>query len=72
LRQEAGGPAVSVPTRKGFGSVILLDSAKQFGQIVSLQYRPAGLSYQLQIPLSIIHAPKKEERTAAVIDLRQG
>src|SRR5947207_7301149 len=30
--RETGGPAVTKSTRRGFGSVILLDSAKHFGQ----------------------------------------
>ena len=31
--KESGGPRISLPTRKGFGSVILLDSAKQFAPL---------------------------------------
>jgi len=49
-----GGPPVSQPTRKGFGSVILLDAAKAFGQCIVVNYEPPGLSYQLHIPLHVI------------------
>ena len=54
--KETGGPRVTTPTRKGFGSVILLDSAKQFCQSVTLDYPPHGLRYELQVQLSAIEA----------------
>ncbi len=57
---ETGGPAVSKPTRKGFGSVILLDSAKHFGQSVALDYAPRGVLYELQVQLSTIEASNKQ------------
>jgi PAS domain S-box-containing protein len=56
--RETGGPAVTKPTRRGFGSVILLDSAKHFGQSVKLDYAPRGLCYELQVPLNAIEASK--------------
>jgi PAS domain S-box-containing protein len=57
--RETGGPAVTKPTRRGFGSVILLDSAKQFGQSVELDYRRRGLCYELQVQLNTIEASNK-------------
>jgi PAS domain S-box-containing protein len=54
--QESGVPQVSPPTRKGFGSVILLDAAKQFGT-VALDYLPDGLLYRLKLDLKEIEAP---------------
>jgi PAS domain S-box-containing protein len=56
LWKESGGPLVLQPTRKGFGSVILVDAAKQFGQRIALNYEPDGLSYELIVPLSQIEA----------------
>ena len=53
---ETGGPAVTKPTRRGFGSVILLDAAKRFGQSVVLNYALEGLSYQLEVSLDAIEA----------------
>jgi two-component sensor histidine kinase len=53
---EHGGPPVTVPTRKGFGSAILGDAAKQFAQNVSVDYNPKGLRYELQVPLRSIQA----------------
>jgi PAS domain S-box-containing protein len=57
--RETGGPAVTKPTRRGFGSVILLDSAKHFGQSVELDYAPRGLCYELQVKLNTIEASNK-------------
>jgi PAS domain S-box-containing protein len=57
--RETGGPAVTKPSRRGFGSVILLDSAKHFGQTVELDYRPRGLCYGLQVQLNTIEASNK-------------
>ena len=54
--KELGGPAVSPPTRKGFGSVILLDVATHFAETVSADYLPAGFNYRLQVRLSEIEA----------------
>ena len=56
--KERGGPLVPSPTRKGFGSVILLDSARQFSQSVTMNYAPAGLTYDLVISLSALEASK--------------
>ncbi len=72
LWEESGGPAVMQPNRRGFGSVILLDSAKQFGQDVSLNYAPGGLRYELQVGLSTISVQRKQKGGASVIELRTG
>lgn len=54
--KESGGPRVSPPTRKGFGSVILFDASQQFGT-VTMDYLPDGLLYQLELDLKEIEAP---------------
>ncbi len=72
---ETGGPPVTGPTRKGFGSVILLDSAKQFGHSVVLDYAPRGLRYELQLQLSAIEASKtfaNPESSAKLSEIRAG
>jgi PAS domain S-box-containing protein len=58
LWKETGGPIVVPPKRKGFGSVILLDAARQFGKQVALNYSPEGLRYELRVRLSAIEAAK--------------
>ena len=59
LWKETCGPTVSAPKRKGFGSAILLDGAKQFGAHVALNYEPEGLHYELRLPLSAVEATNK-------------
>ncbi len=64
LWAETGGPMVKAPKRKGFGSSILLDSAKHFGEGVKLDYNPQGLRYELRFPLRAIVATDNEEPSA--------
>lgn len=51
---ESGGPPVKKPSRKGFGSVILIDSAQHFARHVTANYEPHGLRYLLQVPMQEI------------------
>ena len=57
---ESGGPPVVAPKRKGFGSAIVLDSAKHFGASVKLDYDPQGLRYELEIPLDMIEVADRK------------
>jgi hypothetical protein len=60
------GPPVSEPTRKGFGTVILIDTAKLFARRAVLSYDPAGLRYELLVSLDAVAAsaisPLRSER----------
>jgi PAS domain S-box-containing protein len=49
---EHGGPPVTAPTRRGFGSSILGDLARGFARKVELDYAPAGFRYELQADLA--------------------
>ena len=72
---ETGGPRVSPPKQTGFGSVILLDAARQFGQNVTADYAPDGLVYELQVSLGAIEAsktPAKQEGSATLGKVRAG
>lgn len=51
---ESGGPAVHVPTRRGFGTRLLIALAAQLHGEVGLNYEPAGLVYQLNIPAALL------------------
>jgi two-component sensor histidine kinase len=69
LWSEHGGPPVVVPSRKGFGTAILIDAAKQLAQNVSVNYNPNGLRYELQVPLRTIQAspsPRAEHGMGSV------
>jgi two-component sensor histidine kinase len=50
--REAGGPPVTPPTRRGFGSQLIeFNIAHEFGGEARLDYRPAGVECVLKIPL---------------------
>jgi two-component sensor histidine kinase len=61
---EMGGPTVSPPTRKGFGSAILVELAKSFAENVQINYAPGGLVYEIQLPLSAIEPPQAQVLTS--------
>jgi two-component sensor histidine kinase len=60
--RESAGPPVTEPTRKGFGSVILFDAAKEFGMDIVVKYDPSGLTYQLRVPMRDIAPSDKFAR----------
>jgi PAS domain S-box-containing protein len=66
--KESGGPPVSQPTRKGFGSVLLLDLARQLARSVQLDFDPQGLTYELQIDLSAIEGPPEASVSVGLRD----
>jgi PAS domain S-box-containing protein len=49
--REEGGPPVVEPTRRGFGSSLLIQAARQFADEVSMDYHPQGLRYELRTEL---------------------
>jgi len=52
--REVGGPPVTPPTRRGFGSrFIERGVAREFDGIVTLEFPPAGVICRLRIPLSL-------------------
>jgi two-component sensor histidine kinase len=48
---ESGGPPVSHPDRKGFGSALLHSAFKQIGGEVTVEYESRGLTCLMHIPL---------------------
>jgi PAS domain S-box-containing protein len=54
--QERDGPAVTAPTRKGFGHVILSDVAQRFASKVAMDFPPGGFCYELQAELEKLEA----------------
>lgn len=52
--KERGGPPVSPPTRRGFGSSILKDLARGFANSVETDFPPDGFRYELQVDLARI------------------
>ena len=50
--QEAGGPAVSPPTKGGFGSELIAKSLRGYGGKAELSYLAAGVKCTLILPLA--------------------
>ena len=46
--EEAGGPTVESPTRKGFGTVLLQDALASDKITINVSFEPQGLVYQLE------------------------
>ena len=53
---ETGGPEVHEPTRHSFGTRLLGALATQVHGEVRLRYEPAGVAYDLSIPLALLRA----------------
>jgi two-component sensor histidine kinase len=50
--QESGGPPVTPPSHKGFGSRLIEGGlAQELGGEVHLEYKPEGLLCQIVMPL---------------------
>lgn len=52
---EAGGPPVSAPTSRGFGSVLIQDSLRAHGGEVVTCFSEAGFSCEIILPLPLLH-----------------
>ena len=56
------------PSRRGFGSVIFMDMAKQWAADVSTDFAEDGLTYSLRIPLVLIGSvPRMRMRLTLVV-----
>ena len=53
---ETGGPEVQEPTRHSFSTRLLGALANQVHGEVRLRYEPAGVVYQLNVPLALLRA----------------
>jgi two-component sensor histidine kinase len=53
LWQEKGGPVVSPPTRRGFGTRLIETAfAAEVGGKASIDFKPGGLEYRIVAPAS--------------------
>lgn len=64
--KETDGPTPAEPSRKGFGSVILLDVAKLWAGEVSADFSDSGLTYLLRAPLDLIEAAPRAESLSTI------
>ena len=53
---ESGGPAVTEPTRKGFGTRMITALGQQLKGQVALDYTPGGFAYTLDVPVEALTA----------------
>ena len=63
--QERGGPPVKKPTRKGFGTVLLEHAIAGIDSAPTIDFAPAGLTYETETALSMLvptgnHSPMAE------------
>jgi two-component system CheB/CheR fusion protein len=55
--QERGGPAVTLPSRQGFGRMLLEKAvAQDFDTQPKIKFAPEGLAYEIDVPLSAMVA----------------
>jgi two-component sensor histidine kinase len=55
--RESGGPPVSPPTRRGFGSRLIERSTSELEGEMQYEFDPAGVRYTVAIPLTAANAP---------------
>ncbi len=59
---EAGGPSVSPPSRRGFGTIVTQQSiAFELHGTASVDYRPEGVQARFTIPAALVHTVTQEE-----------
>jgi len=51
---ETGGPPVSEPTRKSFGTRMMTSLGQQLKGTVTLDYKPSGFVYTMDVPLEAL------------------
>jgi two-component sensor histidine kinase len=56
--RECGGPPVTPPTRKGFGSKLLEHAVAHAGDPPRLEYAPGGFTYELQAEFAAVTSRK--------------
>ena len=67
---EKGGPAVQEPVRRSFGTRLINRLAEQLHGDARLRYEPAGVVYELDVPLSTLRGIPRQLRQAGPSSLR--
>ena len=62
---ESGGPLVSEPTRKSFGTRMMTSLGQQLKGNVELDYKPSGFVYSLDVPLAVLSSRKSGDYQAS-------
>jgi two-component sensor histidine kinase len=56
---ETGGPPVTPPQRRGFGSRLIERSTSELDGAAQLEFDPAGLRYSITVPLTAANSPSR-------------
>ncbi len=64
---ESGGPLVSEPTRKSFGTKMMTSLGQQLKGDVELAYKPSGFAYTLDVPLETLVTKPKNPASEAIV-----
>lgn len=62
---ESGGPPVTEPTRRSFGTRMMRSLGQQLKGKVELDYQPSGFVYRLDVPLEVLATKPKASTTEA-------
>lgn len=62
---ESGGPLVTEPTRKSFGTRMMTSLGQQLKGKVELDYKPSGFVYSLDVPLEELITKSKSRASEA-------
>jgi two-component sensor histidine kinase len=62
--QERGGPLVEKPTRKGFGTFLLEHAIAGIDSAPTIDFDPAGLTYETETALNMLVPTSKNSPTA--------
>ena len=57
MKKKKGGPAVSAPSRRSFGTRLIGSLGQQLKGQVQLDYEPTGFVYGLNVPMTSLVAP---------------
>jgi PAS domain S-box-containing protein len=63
--KESGGPRVSVPTERGFGSTLIEKTVRGHGGEVTVRFEPGGVSSDIMMPLVQQNLPSFGRRARA-------
>ncbi len=63
---ESGGPPVSAPRQRGFGTLVMeVMAERSVGGTVNLEYAPTGVTWRLTCPAANALEPREREQVAA-------
>ncbi len=70
---ERGGPHVSAPMRRGFGTMVMETMAERsVGGTVTLDYAPAGVTWRLTCPSANVLEPRERDQNSGKPENRAG